>query len=333
MSITQGSPLPDITTTTTQAKTAPSYYTDYLSGLSQAGQTALSRTPGQMIAGLDPLQMRAYAELPEAAAAYQPGLSAAEQTAASAATGVSPERLASFMNPYTQNVVEEMGRLSEQNIQRNILPSLRMGMVGTGQLGSQRYAGALGQGLAEASKTLTGQQYGALSEGYKTALDAAFKEAGLERETAQTQANIAKLAQDLGLGEVGALEKAGTTRQAYEQSLLDQPLKTASQVQALLRGFDIPTSETKTVTGPGQAGQYAKSGLENISGLLSLLGAASTGTAATRAAGLFENILKALGPSVTNQVDWASILANQGVQNAGGEASGAVQTESGTGSV
>ena len=40
MSITQGSPLPDITTTTTQAKTAPSYYTDYLSGLSQAGQTA-----------------------------------------------------------------------------------------------------------------------------------------------------------------------------------------------------------------------------------------------------------------------------------------------------
>lgn len=317
MSITQGSPLPDITTTTTQAKTAPSYYTDYLSGLSQAGQTALSRTPGQMIAGLDPLQMRAYAELPEAAAAYQPGLSAAEQTAASAATGVSPERLASFMNPYTKNVVEEMGRLSEQNIQRNILPSLRMGMVGTGQLGSQRYAGALGQGLAEASKTLTGQQYGALSEGYKTALDAAFKEAGLEIETAQTQANIAKLAQDLGLGEVGALEKAGTTRQAYEQSLLDQPLKTASQVQALLRGFDIPTSETKTTTGPGQAGQYAKSGLENISGLLSLLGAASTGTAATRAAGVFENILKALGPGITNQIDWSKIDWTQAPRDTG----------------
>jgi hypothetical protein len=67
--------------------------------------------------------------------------------------------------------------------------------------------------------------------------------------------------------------------------------------------------------------------------LLSLLGAASTGTAATRAAGLFENILKSLGPSVVNQVDWASILANQGVQNAGGEASGAVQDTTGMGSV
>ena len=333
MSITQGSPLPDITTTTTQAKTAPSYYTDYLSGLSQAGQTALARRPGEMIAGLDPLQMQAYAQVPGAAGAYQPGLSAAEQTAASAATGVSPERLASFMNPYTQNVVEEMGRLAEQNIQRNILPSLRMGMVGTGQLGSQRYAGALGQGLAEASKTLTGQQYGALSEGYKTALDAALKEVGLERETAQTQANIAKTAQDLGLAEVGALEKAGTARQAYEQSLLDQPLKTASQVQALLRGFDIPTSETKTATGPGQAGQYGMSGLSAITGLATLLGSAEAGTATTRASNLISNLLKSLGPGITNQVDWASILANQGVQNAGGEASGAVLDESGMGSV
>jgi hypothetical protein len=333
MSITQGSPLPDITTTTTQAKTAPSYYTDYLSGLSQAGQTALSRTPGQMIAGLDPLQMQAYTGTAEAAGAYQPGLGAAEQTAASAATGVSPERLASFMNPYTKNVVEEMGRLAEQNIQRNILPSLRMGMVGTGQLGSQRYAGALGQGLAEASKTLTGQQYGALSEGYKGAVDAALREAGLERETAQTQANIAKLAQDLGLAEVGALEKAGTTRQAYEQSLLDQPLKTASQVQALLRGFDIPTTETKTFVGPGQAGQYSKSGLETITGLAALLGSAATGTAADRVSDALSKIIKAVGPSVANQIDWAGILANQGVQNAGGEASGAVLDETGMGSV
>lgn len=189
-------------------------------------------------------------------------------------------------------------------------------MVGTGQLGSQRYAGALGQGLAEASKTLTGQQYGALSEGYKTALDAAFKEAGLERETAQTQANIAKMAQDLGLAEVGALEKAGTARQAYEQSLLDQPLKTASQVQALLRGFDIPTSETKTFVGPGQAGQYGMAPLSAVASLASILGATDTNQASKN----IQNLWKVIGgllPSVAPNIDWSKIDWTQAERDTG----------------
>jgi hypothetical protein len=37
MAITQGSPLPDITTTATRTDTAPDYYTNYLTGLPHAG--------------------------------------------------------------------------------------------------------------------------------------------------------------------------------------------------------------------------------------------------------------------------------------------------------
>ena len=277
MAFLQGAPLPDIKETTTRTQDAPGYYTNYLSGLAQAGQTAMGRTPQQMIAGLDPMQMQAYRMTPEAAGAYQPGLSAATANIAETAQGITPDKINQFMNPFTQNVVQEMARLAEQNVSRNILPSLKAGMVGSGQLGSQRYAGALGQGLAEASKTLTGQQYGALSEGYKTAVDAALKEMGLETEAAKTQASISKLAQDLGLAETGAIEKAGATQQAYNQALLDAPMKTATQAQGLLRGFTIPQSETTTFTGP-KAGAYGLSDLQQVLGLMSVLGSAKQGS-------------------------------------------------------
>lgn len=309
MSFIQGAPLPDIKETTTKEQTAPGYYTDYLTGLSQAGKTALGKTSEELVAGLDPLQRQAYEGTAAAAGAYKPALTTAEQAISSAAAGVSPERIASFMSPYTKNVVDEMARLSEQNIQRNILPSLRMGMVGSGQLGSQRYAGALGQSLAESARTLTGQQYGALSEGYKTALDAALREMGQETQAAQTAANIAKSSQELGLGEMGALSKAGAGMQAYEQALLDAPLKTAKEVQDLLRGFNIPISETTTFTGP-RAGAYQMSPLSAATGLLSLLGAAATGSdKAGAGAGLnalVQGIRSILG-STAPDIDWSKI--------------------------
>ena len=334
MAFLQGAPLPDIKETTTRTQDAPGYYTNYLSGLAQAGQTAMGRTPQQMIAGLDPMQMQAYRMTPEAAGAYQPGLSAATANIAETAQGITPDKINQFMNPFTQNVVQEMARLAEQNVSRNILPSLKAGMVGSGQLGSQRYAGALGQGLAEASKTLTGQQYGALSEGYKTAVDAALKEMNLETEAAKTQANISKLAQDLGLAETGAIEKAGATQQAYNQALLDAPMKTATQAQGLLRGFTIPQTDTSTFVGP-RAGAYGLSDLQQVLGLMSVLGSAKQGSPLeTGLNSLFRglgNVFKGGSPNFDQY--WTNVLQSQGVQNPGGEAGGAVVDESGMGSI
>lgn len=282
MAFTQGAPLPDIKETTTTATTAPDYYTNYLSGLSTAGQTALGMTPEQGIAPLQAMQKTGYAAFPTAADAYKTGLTAAETTAGQAA-GVSQADIDRFLNPYTTNVVNEMARLSQQNVQRNLLPTLKAGFVGTGGLGGQRYAGALGQSLADVSANLTGQQYGALSSGYNEALKAALAEAQLQNQVAQTQARLAEEAQTLGLTGAGALTKAGAEQQAYEQSKLDYPLKTATNVSALLRGFTQPTTQTQTFVGP-KPGAYQKSPLEIASGLAALLGAASTGTAADRIA-------------------------------------------------
>lgn len=297
MSITQGAPLPDIKQTTTTQDNAPSYYTDYLSGLSSAGSTAIARSPTQSVAGYDPLQVMGYSALPSAATAGQDQINAAQDTAAQAAKGITPERIQALMNPYTSNVVDEMGRLSQQNVQRNLLPTMKAGFVGTGGLGSQRYAGALGQSMADIQAGLTGQQYGALSQGYTQAMKGALDEASLLNQTAGTQGKLADIEQNEALTGAGALTKAGAERQAYQQSLLDAPLKTATTASGLMRGLTVPQNQTQTFVGP-KAGSYQNSDLANIMGVLSMLGSTAGGkgmqTVAGAGSGLID-YLKGIG--------------------------------------
>jgi len=275
MGITQGSALPDVTVTTTKADTVPDYYTDYLTNLSGAGETAMGRTAAQGIAGMDPLQTQGYGMVPSGASAYQGPLQQAMRTAGTAAAGIDTSRIGELMDPYRANVVGEMGRLQQQNIQRNVLPSMKAGFVGQGALGSQRYAGALGQTLAEMQSNLTGQQYGALSKGYGDALKASLDELQLQNEAARTQLGAAEKAQELGLTEAGALTKAGAERQAFEQAKLDYPLKTALEAAGLMRGLQLPTTETETRVDP-YPGAYETSDLANILGILTALGSIRT---------------------------------------------------------
>lgn len=290
MSITQGAPLPDVTKTTTTTQTAPDYYTNYLTQISQAGQGQLGKTAAEGVAGYDPLQTQGYGALPTAATAYQPGLTAASQTAASAAKGITPERISALMNPYTTNVVDEMARLSQQNVQRNLLPSLKAGFVGSGGLGSSRYAGALGQSMSDVQRDLTGQQYGALSKGYEGALKAAIDEMTGQTAASRAQAEIAGKEQELGLTGASALTKAGAERQKYQQAILDYPLTQASNVAGLLRGYQVPISSQQKFVGP-EAGLYQQSPLATATGLIGVLGSAAAGTAGDRLQQLWSKII------------------------------------------
>ena len=287
-SIFQGSALPNITETTTTKDTSPAGYQTYLENIAKAGSGALTnvsadgktttmKTGADLVAGYDPLQNLGYNQLQSAVGAYQPGLTAAGQTAGRAAQGITPERIQSMMNPYTTNVVNEMARLTNQNVERNLLPGLKAGFVGTGGLGSQRYAGALGQSMADIQANLTGQQTGALSAGYSQALKGALDEAQLMNAAAKTQADIAKQEQDLGIAGAGALTKAGAERQKYQQSMLDAPLAIAKEASGLMRGLTIPVDQTKTFSGPKTRDYYQQSDLGKMAGVLSLIGGAREG--------------------------------------------------------
>jgi hypothetical protein len=279
MSIFQGSPLPSVTTTATAKQEAPDYYKDYLTDLSTAASTAMGKTAEQGIAGYDPLQTAGYGAFPEAATSYKPGLEAAQSTLSRAAQGVTGQRIQELMNPYTSAVVNEMERLQQQGLQRSILPTFKAGFVGTGGLGGQRYAGALGQALADAQRNLTGQQAAALQTGFSEAQKTALGELPFLTSAGQQQAAAAKMEQDLGIAGAGALTKAGAERQKYEQSILDYPLKQAIEASNLMRGYQVPTTTSTTTVAPGQQGQFAKSPLENILSVAAMIGSAQQGQA------------------------------------------------------
>lgn len=318
MGITQGSPLPDVTVTTTKADTAPDYYTNYLKSLANAGKTAAESTAATGIAGYDPMQTQGYGMVASGASAYEDYLKDAETSVSKPAAGLDAARISALMDPYRTNVVDEMARLSQQNIQRNVLPSLKAGFVGSGNLGSQRYAGALGQSLADVQANLTGQQYGALSKGYSEALKAAMDEMSLQNEAAKTQLGMAEKAQAMGLTEAGALTKAGAEKQAYEQAKLDYPMKMATAASGLMRGLQMPMTQSEKRVGP-LAGAYSQSDLSNVLGILSVLGAMNQGSPGSNLIGGLGTTIRDLAGAFSGLISGGpseSQVTNEAIQNA-----------------
>lgn len=63
-----------------------------------------------------------------------------------------------FMNPYTQNVVNEQARLSNQNFNEQVVPGLNSTFAGAGQFGSTRNADFMNRAIRDQQTQLAGQQ-------------------------------------------------------------------------------------------------------------------------------------------------------------------------------
>jgi hypothetical protein len=265
----QGDPLPDVTVTKTTEQEAPDYYTDYLAALSGAGGAALGG--GKLYQPKTDLQTTGYGMVEDAAGSYGDLMDLAE-TAGKGFGGIGATDVSAFFDPYQTGVLDELDRLSAQNVQRNLLPGLKAGFVGSGGLGSQRYAGALGQSLADVELGLSGQRAGLMSKGYQDAIANAFKQAQEQRQGAAAQGELATLAQELGISEVEALTRFGAEEQALGQAEIEAPLKTAMNVAQLMRGYQIPMETTEIEKGP-KPGAYASSPFQDIGSILSVIGA------------------------------------------------------------
>jgi len=273
MSLTQGSALPNITTTT--SATVPDWYTNTVTAGTNIAQDQMKRKAAEGLAALDPYQVQGYNDTSSAAGAYKTGLTAAGQTATSAGSAMNPAGIQQFMNPYINSVTNEQARLANQNFQNNVLPAISGQFVGTGGLGSQRYASALGQTGADFQANLTGQQNKSLADAYQSALTSAYNQGNLQNQVAQTQGNLASKEQELGLKGASALTAAGAAKQQYEQSVLDYPLTNALNSMKVLSGLTIPQGTVKV--GPGTRDQYSLSGLQKAQATIGFVNAALTG--------------------------------------------------------
>ena len=253
-----------------EQQTLPEFYTNYLQDVANLGTGAIQQGG---VAGFSPLQQQAFQMAPQAAFSGAQTAGNAASLLGASGTTAAPSLVGGYMNPYTTNVVDEMARLQNQNIQRSVLPALRGAGVGTGSFGSTRQANATGQTLAEMQRNLTGQQYNALYSGYGDAMKAAQTDLNRQMQAGQGLGNVAQQQYSIGTGGLKTLEDLGAQQQALGQRQLDYPMIQAQNLAKLFQGLNVPSGETLQKVGPGQQGQYSLSPLSQISGLLTGLGA------------------------------------------------------------
>jgi hypothetical protein len=265
-------------TTTT---TAPQYLTNYLTDLAKAGQGALGTTDAagtmtpytgeQLITGLPQNLQDLYKNAGTDLQRYQTPMDESLAALQGAAKGVSATDISAFYNPYEQDVVNEMSRQSQLNVQQGMLPALKAAFAGQGAFGSQRYAGALGQAMGDVQSDLYGNQAKLRSEGYKNAMDAALRERGYDIQAGQGLYGLGQAEGQASTIGLKALGDIGTQELGYEQSKLEAPLTRAQNIAQILRGYTYPTtvSESKDVL----PSAYAPSALQQIGSLGTLVGA------------------------------------------------------------
>jgi hypothetical protein len=259
--------IPLIETSRTTATTAPQYLTDYLTSLAQSGQGLLGDA---RVAGPGALQQQAYAAAPNALGGYQQAIQSGVSAAQQAAAPVTEQDISQFYNPYQQSVVDEMARQSARNVQRNLLPQFKSAFVGSGGLGSQRYAGATGQALADVQADLLGQQAKAMSAGYGSALEAALRQRQQQSQAAQALGGLGAQQQQAATSGLKTMADLGATQQAYEQAKIEAPVVRAQNVAQLLRGYTYPTTVSEKALQPPSA--FPPSPLQQIAGLGALIG-------------------------------------------------------------
>jgi hypothetical protein len=291
MAFTQGAALPNITTTQGQTTTAPSWYTDYLSGIANTGTTAAQNAA---YVGATPLQQQAFDQTQSNVGSYQPALTGALNLANQAGGYDVATEAGRFMNPYTANVVNSLNELGLRNIRQNLAPGATSASVGSGQFGSKRGAEVLGQAINSGLQNLNATEAQALQTGYTQALQAAQNQEQARLAASQQLGNLATTTQGLGLGDINALATLGSQQQQIEQGQSLFPLQVASQQAGLLRGYTVPTSVSSTYTGP-IPGAYSASPLSQIAGIGSLMGAVSN-----------TNLGKSIGTGLSS-INWGNL--------------------------
>lgn len=269
MGLTAGDPLPNITTTKTTGTAGPDWYNTYLENLAKPGTNLLNLKPEEMVAGFDPLQQNVLDTAKTALAGYDPLMTKAGTAAEEAAKGITPESIQRYMNPYETSVTNEMARQSNQNFQRNMLPSLMGQFVGTGGAGSQRALGALGQMTADVNQNLTGAINKSLADAYSSAVSTAGKQSDLLRQGAETEKGVATADLDATLKQLAAQYGYGENAQKLAQQRILAPLSAATTAGNVFANLKTPSTVSETANAP-IPGAYSTPLLSQVTGLGSL---------------------------------------------------------------
>ena len=261
--LTQGTALPNITTTQKQATATPEFYTDYLNMLAKQGSDAARNA---VFVGPTENQTSAFNLAKSSTGSFDPALLSATNLATKAGNYDAAAEAGRYMNPYTQSVVDALGVEGRRNIEKYLAPAATSAAVGSGQFGSKRGAEVLGQAFNTGLSNLNLEQSRALQTGYTQALAAAEQERQARLAGSQRFSDIAKETQALNLGDINALATMGEQERALKQNQQLFPMQQLTSASNLLRAQTIPTSTASSYTGP-IPGAYNASPLSQIAGM------------------------------------------------------------------
>lgn len=265
-------PTPATGSTTTQVQ-LPEWYTQYTTDMLGRAQGVANlpyaQYTGPRIAGFTPTEKTGFEMTKAAAGAYEPFLGQAG-TALAGAGQTFPEAVSAYMNPYTQNVVNQIAEQGVRQLQEKYLPAIGQEFIQAGQFGvgpgSTRMGEFGARALRDVQENVLAEQAKALQAGYGQAADIFQSDAERKARLAGTAADIAGMAQKYGLtgaeavGGVGEKERAmqqANLKLAYEDFLRQEgyPKEQIQFLSNILKGIELPqTTISQTIESPAQPG-------------------------------------------------------------------------------
>lgn len=227
--------------------------------------------PMPRIAPFTPDQLRAM-EITRAGGEASAGVfPEAIQTAQRGAAAFDPGALQQFMNPYTENVVSEVGRRGMENLMNVRLPGTMSPFISAGATGSRRSLEATGKTISDTLRDIAGVQGGLLQQGYGGALGQYNIEQQRALGAAPLLANLAQQGVG-GLAQVGGAEQAlgqKSLETAYQDFLAQRqyPQEQLKWLAGLPTG--VPSTSTTTQMGTTTAAQ--PSGLAQTASIADIL--------------------------------------------------------------
>ena len=291
-SLFAGEPLqaPSYATTTTDV---PKWLQDYTVDLFSQ-QRAVSGTPFQpyalpRIADVTAPTTAAQNLITSSSGAYQPTVQNAISGTQGLAGATSVGNINAYMNPYTQNVTDQIAKLGARNLSENLLPQVSDQFIRAGQFGSSGMGTFGNRALRDTQEAILANQTSALNTGYTQALGASQADLSRQQGALAQTADLAKIQQGLTTADAAALESVGASQQAQQQKGLDvayqdflrqqgYPQEQINNMSATLRGLPAtatPTTksaaETSTTFTPSPLSQIA-SAFSTYKGLTSSKG-------------------------------------------------------------
>lgn len=265
-------PTPGTTSTTSQVQ-LPEWYTQYTTEMLGKAQGVANlpyaQYTGPRIAGFTPTEKTGFEMTKSAAGAYEPFLGQAG-TALAGAGQTFPEAVSAYMNPYTQNVVNQIAEQGVRQLQEKYLPAIGQEFIQAGQFGvgpgSTRMGEFGARALRDVQQNVLAEQAKALQAGYGQAADIFQSDAERKAKLAGTAADIAGMAQKYGLTGAEAVSGVGEKERAMQQAnlklayedFLRQEGYPKEQIQFLseiLKNVNLPKTEiTQEVSTPAQPG-------------------------------------------------------------------------------